>query len=110
MSTVTIPRSDVTVEEVSGVLRDSLGSHYKVTPFADSNLHHETSGYADSILVKRNWLERANIRILPGTNTTEIKVSAASAFTFGGFLINRIGITRKVHQVLEHSAELAVMT
>ena len=107
MSTVTIPRSNVTVEEVSGVLRDKLGSHCKVTPFAASNLQHETSGYAGSILVKRNWLERANIRILPGADCTEINVSAASAFTLGGFLINRIGITRKVHRVLEHAAELA---
>jgi hypothetical protein len=107
MSTVTIPRSNVTVEEVSDVLRDELGSHCEVTPFGASSLNHETSGYAGSILVKRNWLERTNIRILPGANSTEIDVSAASAYTLGGFLINRIGITRKVHRVLEHSAELA---
>jgi len=107
MSTVTILRSNVTVEEVSGVLQDNLGSHCTVTPFAASSLHHETSGYGGSILVKRNWLEGTNIRILPGTNSTELNVSAASAFTLGGFLINHIGLTRKVHQVLEHSAELA---
>jgi hypothetical protein len=41
MSTITIPRSNLTVEEVSAVLWDKLGSHYKLTPSFTSHLHHE---------------------------------------------------------------------
>jgi hypothetical protein len=32
MSTITVPRSDVTAQEVCAVLRDRLGSRYRVTP------------------------------------------------------------------------------
>lgn len=32
MPTVTVPRADVTVEQVSAVLRRELGSRYRVTP------------------------------------------------------------------------------
>jgi hypothetical protein len=106
MSTVTIPRPNVTVDEVSAVLRDKLGSHYKVTPFVASHFHHEASGYANSILVKRNWLMQANIRVVPGIADTEIIVGSAANFTPPGHLLNSTTIVRKVHQVLEHSVEL----
>jgi hypothetical protein len=106
MSTVTIPRSNVTVEEVSAVLRERLGSHYKVTPTVAEHFHHETSGYANSILVRRNWFQQANIRVVPGTNDTEIHVGSAANFTPTGILLNRASIVRKVQQVLAHSPEL----
>jgi ABC-type multidrug transport system ATPase subunit len=96
MSTVIIPRSNVTVEEVSGVLRDKLGSHCKVTPFAASNLHHETSGYAGSILVKRNWLERANIRILPGADCTE-NLMMQMTLGSGGQKIEARHLTKRIY-------------
>jgi hypothetical protein len=107
MSTVTIPRSNVTVEEVSAVLRNKLGSHYKVTPSVASHFHHEAPGDAHSILVKRNWFVQANIRVVPGTNDTEIHIGSAANFTPTGLLLNSTTIVRKVHQVLEHSPELA---
>jgi hypothetical protein len=69
MSSIMVPRPNVTVEEVSAVLRDKLGSHYKVTPAVTAHFHHESSGRADSILVKRHWFEQASIRVIRETTT-----------------------------------------
>ena len=107
MSSIMVPRPNVTVEEVSAVLRDKFGSHYKVTPAVTAHFHHESSGRADSILVKRHWFEQASIRVIPGDNDTEIHVGSAANFTPTGYLINRASIVRKVHHVLEHSPDLA---
>jgi hypothetical protein len=107
MSTVTVPRPNVTVEEVSKVLRDRLGSHYRVTPTVVARFHHETSGYANSILVKRNWFLQASLRVVPGVKGTEIHVGSAANFTPTGILLNRASIVRKVQQALEQSPEFA---
>jgi hypothetical protein len=106
MSTVTVRRSNVTVDEVSSVLRDKLGSRYRVTPSVTSHFHHESPGGANSILVKRHWFEQANVRVVPGTNDTEIRIGGAANFTATGFLINRASIVRKVKSVLDHAPEL----
>src|ERR1700679_3892687 len=107
MSTVTIPRSNVTVEEVSAVLRNELGSHYKVSPFAVSHAHHQSSTDTKSILVRRNWLIQANVRDVAGTAETELHIQSAANVTPTGHLLNSTTIVRKVHQILEHSSELA---
>jgi hypothetical protein len=107
MSTVTISRPNVTVEEVSAVLRDRLGSRYKVTPFVVSHFHRESSGDANSILVKRNWFVQANVRVVTGTNETMIHVGSAANFTPTGHLLNSATVVRKVREILEHSIELA---
>jgi hypothetical protein len=103
MSTVTVPRPNVTVEEVCAVLRDRLGSRYEVTPGVTSHFHKEFSGDANSILVKRHWFEQASIQIVPGANHTEIHVGSAANFTPPATLYNRASIVRKVHQVLDHA-------
>ena len=55
MSTITIPRSDVTVEEVSAVLRRTLGSRYRVTPsMMAAGFGKEVPGDAYTILVAAN--------------------------------------------------------
>jgi hypothetical protein len=107
MSTITIPPSNVTVEEVSAVLRNGLGSLHEITPCAASHLHHESPGLPDSILVKRHCFEQANVRVVTGTNGTEIHVGGAANFSLIGVLFNRASIVRKVHQVLQHSTDLA---
>ena len=106
MSTITIPRSSVTVEEVSAVLRNKLGSHYKVTPSFTSHFHHESPGHADSIPVRRHWFEQGHVGVVPGANATEIHVGSGANFTPTGLLINRTSIVRKVHHVLEDAPEL----
>ena len=98
MSTVTVPRSNVTVEEVSAVLRKGMGSRYQVMP---------VPGDKNGIFVKSNLHERTKVEILPAGDSTKIHVRPSSAFSLGGILVNFLGITRKVHQVLEHAPELA---
>jgi hypothetical protein len=108
MFTITVARSNVTVEEVSAVLRDKLGSGYQITPSVTSRgFAKEVPDDANAMLVTGAWLARANIRILPGADGTEIRVSPGA--TYPGLIrfIDRIGIARKVHQILERAPELA---
>jgi hypothetical protein len=107
MSTIKVSRSNVTAEEVSVVLREGLGSRYRVTPFVTSHVHQEFTDRADSILVKRHWFEQANVKIVARTGGTEIHVSGAGNFTLPGVLFNRASIVRKVGRVLEGSTVLA---
>src|ERR1700733_2917433 len=107
MPTITLPRSDVTVDEVSEILRDGLGSRYKVLPTVASHVHHESSGHPNSILVKRHWWEQAVVEVLPSTSDTEAPIGGAASATPPGFLINRASIVRKVQHVLEQSSVLA---
>ena len=72
-----------------------------------SRFHHESPAGADSILVRRHWFEQASIRVIAGPDSTEVHVGSAANFTPTGLLINRVGIIRKVHQVLEQAPELA---
>jgi hypothetical protein len=98
MSTVTVPRSNVTVEEVSAVLRKGMGSRYQITP---------VPGDKNGLFVKSSLHERTKVEILQGGDSTKIQIRPSSAFTLVGIFINFLGITRKVHQVLEHAPELA---
>ena len=108
LSKVTVPRPDVTVEEVSTVLRRKLGSRYTVTPsMMAAGFGKEGPGDTNTLLVVANWLERANVRITAKRNCTEIDVSPGATF-FGLIrLIHRVGVARKVHQALENAPELA---
>lgn len=106
MPTVTVPRANVTVEEVSAVLREKLGPCCKITPAMTSRFHHESPAVADSILVRRHWFEQASIRVIPGPDCTEVHVGSTANFTPTGLLINRAGIIRKVHQVLRRAPKL----
>jgi hypothetical protein len=107
MPAVTVARPDVTVDEVSAVLRARLGPRYTITPGTTSHFHHESAAGADSVLVRRNWFEQASIRVIPGQDSTEIRIGNAGSFTPTGMLLNRASIMHKVHQVLEHAPELA---
>ena len=64
MPTVTVPSANVTVEEVSAVLREKLGPCYKITPAMTSRFHHQFPAVANSILVRRYWFEQASIRVI----------------------------------------------
>jgi hypothetical protein len=107
MPTVTVPRANVTVEDVSVVLRTKLGPRYEITPAVTSRFHHESSAGANSALIRRHWFEQASIQVIAGPDSTEIHVGSAANFTPTGLLINRAGIMRKVHQALEQAPELA---
>jgi hypothetical protein len=108
MSTVIVPRSSVTVEEVSAVLRRTLGSRYRVTPSKTaSGFGKEGPGDASTILVASSWLDRANVSVIHAKNSTEIHVSPGATY-FGLIrLFHRAGLVHRVHQALEHAPELA---
>jgi hypothetical protein len=108
VSTVKLPRSNVSVEEVIAVLHKRLGARYRITPsVTSSGFGKEAPDDANTMLVKGKWFDRANVRILPGTDSIEIEVSPGATY-FGLIrLLDRVGSARKVHQALEQSPELA---
>ena len=107
MPTITVPRANVTVEDVSTVLRAKLGPRYQVTPGVTSRFHLQFRAGANSALIRRHWFEQASIQVIAGPDSTEIHVGSAANFTPTGLLVNRASIIRKVHQVLEQAPELA---
>jgi len=105
---VTVSRPDVTVEEVSAVLRKELGSRYIVTPcMTAAGFGKARPGNTNTILVAASWLERANVTLTTDKNSTEIHVSPGA--TYFGLIrfIHRVGLVRKLQQTLEHAPELA---
>jgi hypothetical protein len=107
MPTVTVPRANVTVDDVCAVLRKELGSRYMITPAVTSHFHMESAGDAGSILVKRHWFEQASIEVVLGPDSTELRIGSAANFTPGGLIINRATIVPRVRKALEHAPELA---
>ena len=107
MPTITVPRANVTVEDVSTFLRSKLGPRYQITPSVTSRFHHQTPAGPNTALIRRHWFEQASIQVISGPDSTEIHVGSAANFTPTGLLVNHAGIIRKVHQALEHSPELA---
>jgi hypothetical protein len=109
MPTVTVPRSDITVEEVRAVLRDKLGARFQVTPGVSSTgfTREVPSDEKTTMLVKGSWFERANVKIIPGPGRTELEVNPGATY-FGLIrLFDQLLITRKVQRILENAPELA---
>ena len=109
MPTVTVPRDDVTSEEVCKVLRDGLGSGYNVLPgmgmgqFAIQGPH---PAQPDTILVGTgsNRLIKAEINFVRQGGQTMLRISP------GGItadrLVNSLGIARKARTALATSPDL----
>ena len=65
MPTIHVQRDDLSVEEVSGALRQNLGASYRITPSVTSTgFGTEVPGDANTAVVKGFWINRANIRIV----------------------------------------------
>ena len=107
MSTVSVARSNVTPDEVSAVLRSKLNSRYRILPsMMSKGFAKEIPAAGDAILVKGVWFNRANVRILPREEGTDIEVSPGATY-FGLIrLIDRIGVANKVRRILDHASEL----
>jgi hypothetical protein len=95
MPTFTVSRGNISAEEVGAVLRSKLAAHYELVPSAMS------TG------VKGRWFERANIRIIPSSETTEIEVNPGASYFGLVRLVDRLGISHKVRRILESSPELS---
>ena len=108
MPTITIPRADLTSEEVTGALRAGLGPHYHVA--AGMRMPQaclfaaEPSQDHDTILVSMgsNWLTnrffRAQVTLTRPPGQTLIRIRPGG--TSSEFPINALGIARKIRQVL----------
>ncbi|MGA2521250.1 MAG: hypothetical protein ABSG81_10575 [Acidimicrobiales bacterium] len=107
MPSFTVPRGNVSAEEVGAVLRSKLDAHYELVPAAMSTgFTKQVSQDANAILVKGRWFERANIRIVPSSETTEIEVNPGAGYFGLVRLVDRFGICRNVRRLLERSPEL----
>src|SRR5450755_1912904 len=110
MSTITVPRSDVTSDEVADALRQGLGARYKVVPGTGVNCRNPVGGprpdHPDTIVVGTGStrLARAQVKISQDAGKTTLSVSP------GGFglltLASRLWIVRKVRQVLRVAPSL----
>ena len=109
MSTITVPRSDVTSDEVADALRRGLGSRYNVLPGPGVNWNPvggPRPDHPDTIVVGTGStrLARAQVKISQDAGKTTLSVSP------GGFglltLASRLWIVRKVRQVLRVAPSL----
>src|SRR5450755_678487 len=109
MSTITVPRSDVTSDEVADALRQGLGPRYNVLPGMGINWNPvggPRPDHPDTIVVGTGStrLARAQVKISQDAGKTTLSVSP------GGFglltLASRLWIVRKVRQVLRVAPSL----
>jgi hypothetical protein len=107
MFTLTVPRTDVTSGEVTGVLRDGLGSRYKVLPGmrARRNPFLAPSPAQPDAIVVGNRVLWTQVRIVRRAGRTEINVRPGG-LTLSGFLISTFGVARNVRRVLRDAAGL----
>jgi hypothetical protein len=109
MSTITVPRSDVTSDEIADALRRGLGPRYSVLPGTGVNWNPvggPRPDHPDTIVVGTGStrLFRAQVRISQDAGKTILHVDP------GGLgwprLTNTLWITRKVRQVLQAAPSL----
>jgi hypothetical protein len=109
MFAITVPRSDVTSDEVADALRQGLGSRYNVLPGEGINWNPvggPRPDHPDTIVVGTGStrLFRAQVRISQDAGETILHV------TPGGLgwprVPNRLWIARKVRQVLRAAPSL----
>jgi hypothetical protein len=102
MSTVTIPRPDVTTEDVAAALRKDLGSHYQVQPGMRTSLlpGAPDPGWPDSIVVGTGAgrVFRVQLDVDHRGGGTRIRVQPAGVTLIR--LVNTFAIAPKVRQVL----------
>jgi hypothetical protein len=104
MVTIHVPRDGVSVEEVSDALRQKFGDSYRITPSTTSSgFGKEAPDDANTAVVKGFWFDRANVRIVSGPSGTEIEVSPGATHFGLVRLIDRVGISRKVHRALQQA-------
>lgn len=102
MSTVTIPRPDVSTEDVAAALRKDLGPHYQVQPGMRTSLlpGAPDPGWPDSIVVGTGAgrVFRVQLDVDHRGGGTRIRVQPAGVTLIR--LVNTFAIAPKVRQVL----------
>jgi hypothetical protein len=103
MPTVTVPRAELTTEEVVAVLRNGLGAGYNVLPgMAMGRLVFQAprQGQPNTIVVGSgdNRVVKAQVTITPRGGETELRISPGG-ITWD-FLLNTFGVARQARAVL----------
>jgi hypothetical protein len=108
MSTLTIPRADLTTEEVVTVLRNGLGENYNVLPgmaMGRTSLQEPRKGRPNTIVVCTSRIVKAQVTITPRGGQTELRISPGG-LTWD-LVVNTLGVGRKVRRVLTNSPDLS---
>jgi hypothetical protein len=110
MSTITVPRSDVTTEDVADALRQGLGPRYNVLPGTGVNwnpIGGPRPDHPGTIVVGTGStrLFRAQVRISQGAGATILHISPGGIGPLPR-ITNRLWIARKVAQVLRAAPSL----
>ena len=105
MPTITIPRPDVTTEDVSDLLRRGLGTRYTVLPGTGMNWNPAgapRAGQSGKIAVGTGStrLFRAEVTVKQSSGQTIIRV-IAGGISLPVRLTNRLWIVEKVRRVLQ---------
>jgi hypothetical protein len=110
MPTVTVPRADLTPEEVVSALRDGLGDGYNVLPgkaIGRTMYQAEHDGQSNEIVVGTgsNRLVKAQVTVTPRGGQTELRIGAGG-LTWD-WLMNTFGVAQKVKKVLASAPALS---
>jgi hypothetical protein len=110
MSTITIPRPDVTTEEVSEVLRQGLGDRYNVLPGKGMNWNpvgNPRAHLPGKIVIGTGStrLFRAQVTVSRHYGQTDLRV-LAGGISLLVKLTNRLWIAEKVRRVLQAAPSL----
>ncbi len=111
MATITIPRSDITTDEVAAALRDGLPAHYNVVPGTGVNnnpLGRPRPNQPDTILVGigANRWTRAQVRIVRRPRDTDLRITPGGLL--GERLVNTFGLAREMRRVLRNAPSLTL--
>jgi len=110
MPTVTVPRADLSTQEVVQVLKDGLGEGHNVLPgmaMGRTIFQGAHEGRPNTIVVGTgdNYLVKAQVTITPRGGQTELRISPGGVTW--DLLLNTFGIARKVKRVLTSSPSLS---
>jgi hypothetical protein len=104
MFTTTVPRADLSVDEVAEALRRGLGPEYHVLPGVAVNLNpvgRPRPDHPDDIVVGRgsNRVFRAQVRLSRGASETVLHVRPGG-LSLVPWLVNRLWVAHRVRRVL----------
>jgi hypothetical protein len=110
MPTVTVPRADLSTEEVVQALKDGLGERYNVLPgkaIGRTMYQAEHDGQPNQIVVGtgENRLVKAQVTITPQGGQTELRIRPGGLSW--DWLMNNFGVVQKVRQVLASAPNLS---
>jgi hypothetical protein len=110
MSTITVPKADLTTEEVVTVLRDGLGPRYNVLPgmaMGRTILQDPHKGRPNTIVVGtgENRIVKAQVTITPRDGQTQLRISPGGVTW--DLVFNTLGVARKIRGVLADSPNLS---